>query len=417
MTINSNKLAVVVTAAGSSTRMGGGIKKEYLELCIDGKKGTVLSFSAKAFLTSLKVDLLIITTKKNGTEDAKKALFRDNEILPLLKDTKLIFTEGGATRQESVFNALREAQEALEYKDAVVLIHDAARPYVTKKIILDTFNTTLAHGAATPVLDAVDTQVETEAQNNIRKISRHLERKNIKALQTPQGFLLNELIKCHKNALLLNEKGKTFTDDTEIWDSFPAATGGKKVCIVEGDIKNKKITFKEDLPQKESIMQNIETRVGIGTDLHRLCEGRDFVLGGIKIPSDKGEYGHSDGDVLLHAVSDALLGASHLGDIGSYFPPAEEKWKDADSRELLKKIWADVKSNGWTLVNLDCVVETERPKILPWREKIISSIAKTLEVPEKKVFIKAKTNEGQDSVGLGNAIKAYAVCLIQRSSQ
>ena len=143
-------------------------------------------------------------------------------------------------------------------------------------------------------------------------------------------------------------------------------------------------------------------------------EGRRFLLGGVEIPSEKGELGHSDADVLLHAISDALLGASGLGDIGSYFPPEDAKWKDADSAILLRKVWEDVQEEGWSLVNLDCVLEFERPKFLPWRQKVIDSVATILGVSNKQVFVKAKTNEGLDAVGTSLAIKAYCVCLLSR---
>jgi 2-C-methyl-D-erythritol 4-phosphate cytidylyltransferase/2-C-methyl-D-erythritol 2,4-cyclodiphosphate synthase len=200
------------------------------------------------------------------------------------------------------------------------------------------------------------------------------------------------------------------TDDTQVWDSYPELTGGRKVHIVEGDIVNKKITYQDDLPDQT----RPEIRIGMGTDLHRLVEGRRFLLGGVEIPAEKGELGHSDADVLLHAITDALLGASGLGDIGSYFPPEEAKWKDADSSLLLKQVWADVRKEGWRLVNLDCVVEFERPKFLPWRQKVIESVASILGVSKEQVFVKAKTNEGLDAVGSSLAIKAYCVCLLSR---
>ena len=289
-------------------------------------------------------------------------------------------------------------------KNSIVLIHDGARPFVSKKIIQDVISTTQEFGAAVPAIQPVDTQKEIAPD---RTISRHLVRKNLGAVQTPQGFLLEPLIECHKAAF---QKKLEFTDDPEVWDAFPDFTGGKKVHIVEGSEKNKKITFIQDISKETKMV-----RIGIGTDLHRLVEGRKFILGGVEIPSEKGELGHSDGDVLLHAISDALLGASGIGDIGSYFPSEDPKWKNADSAELLKKIWADVKSEGWTLGNLDCVVETEKPKLLPWREKIISSIADILKADSKNIFVKAKTNEKQDAVGAGNAIKAYCVCLLEKT--
>lgn len=387
---------LVIAAAGSSSRMGLGKKKEYLPL----KKGTVLSESVRAFIEASDFSEVIVSIPKDGEREAKAALLADKELKSLLKNTTLTFTEGGTTRQESVFKALCKAKN----KNSIVLIHDGARPFVSKKIIQDVISKAQEFGAAVPAIQPVDTQKEIAPD---RTISRHLVRKNLGAVQTPQGFLLEPLIECHKAAF---QKKLEFTDDTEVWDAFPNFTGGKKVHIVEGSEKNKKITFIQDISKETKMIH-----IGIGTDLHRLVEGRKFILGGVEIPSEKGELGHSDGDVLLHAISDSLLGASGMGDIGSYFPSENPKWKNADSAELLKKIWADIKSAGWTLGNLDCVVETEKPKLLPWREKIISSIAKILETASERIFVKAKTNEKQDAVGEGNAIKAYCVCLLEKT--
>ncbi len=390
-----NKI-LVLAAAGSSSRMGLGKKKEYLPL----GNGTVLSESAKAFLEADFFSEIMITIPKGDEENARIALFSDSQVKELSRNTKIIFVDGGATRQESVFKAICK----IEDKNAIVLIHDAARPFVSKKIILDTINATLKYGAAAPAISPIDTQKEINSDGTIK---RHLVRNNLRAIQTPQGFLLESLIKCHERAA---NENKEFTDDTEIWDSYPFLTGAKKVFIVEGSEKNKKITFSQD------IIKNEMTRIGFGTDLHKLVSGRNLVLGGIMIPSEKGELGHSDGDALLHAISDALLGAAGLGDIGSYFPPKESKWKDADSAILLKMIWADVQKAGWTLGNLDCVIEIEKPKILPWRQKVIDSIAKILEVDSSRIFVKAKTNEQQDSVGQWNAVKTYCVCLLNKAS-
>lgn len=156
-------------------------------------------------------------------------------------------------------------------------------------------------------------------------------------------------------------------------------------------------------------------RVGLGYDLHRLVEGRKLIIGGVDFPFEKGEDGHSDGDVLLHAVTDALLGASGLGDIGSYFPPEDPQWKNADSAKLLQAVWKDVLDEGWKLENLDCVVKLEKPKFLPKRQEVISSIAKILGVENERVFVKAKTGEKLPSVGTGDAIEAYVVCLLNKA--
>ncbi len=155
-------------------------------------------------------------------------------------------------------------------------------------------------------------------------------------------------------------------------------------------------------------------RVGLGYDLHRLVEGRKLIIGGITFDFEKGEDGHSDGDVLLHAITDAILGASGLGDIGSYFPPEDMKWKDADSAELLRAVWKDVRAAGWSLVNMDCVVKLERPKFLPHRREVIESIAAILGVDNSQVFVKAKTGEKLPPVGTSEAIEAQVVCLLEK---
>ncbi|MDY4833290.1 MAG: 2-C-methyl-D-erythritol 2,4-cyclodiphosphate synthase [Treponema sp.] len=155
-------------------------------------------------------------------------------------------------------------------------------------------------------------------------------------------------------------------------------------------------------------------RVGLGYDLHRLIEGRKLFLGGVEFDFSKGEQGHSDGDVLLHAVTDALLGASGLGDIGSYFPPEDEKWKDADSKLLLQKVWNDVRNEGWKIVNIDCVIKLEKPKFLPKKQEVINSIAQILEIESSNVFVKAKTGEKLPPIGTSQAVEAEAVCLLEK---
>lgn len=155
-------------------------------------------------------------------------------------------------------------------------------------------------------------------------------------------------------------------------------------------------------------------RIGSGYDIHRLSEGRKLLLGGIEIPFSKGEEAHSDGDVLLHAIIDALLGASALGDIGSFFPPEDEQWKDVSSVSLLKIVWNKILEDGWHLENLDCIVKLEKPKFLPYRAKVIKSIAECLGVNENQVFVKAKTAEKLDSVGASLAVEAWCSCLLSK---
>jgi len=153
-------------------------------------------------------------------------------------------------------------------------------------------------------------------------------------------------------------------------------------------------------------------RTGLGYDLHRLVRGKRLMIGGVNIPFKKGEAAHSDGDVLLHAITDALLGACGMGDIGEFFPPSDKKWKDANSAELLSIVWEKISAQGWEIQNIDCVIIIEEPKILPFREEIRKSIANILKIEKEQIFIKAKTGEGIGIIGRGKAVAALAACLI-----
>ena len=394
-------IAVVITAAGSSSRMGGGVKKEYMNL----KNGTVLSEATKPFLYALDLTYLVITYPHGKEEEAKKALFSDSEIKDLIENTSLMFVEGGSDRESSVFNALLALQE--KKFSGSLLIHDGARAFVSQDVIKRVAEETMKNGAACPALEPVDTQKEIDNSGNI---IRHLKRANLAAVQTPQGFDFLELLDAHKKA---RNDGKAYTDDTEIWDAYNVT--GKKVKCVKGEASNIKITYPSDIAKDKSGEQKRKMiHTGLGYDLHPLVEGRKLVLGGIEIPFNKGEAGHSDGDVLLHAITDSLLGAAGLGDIGSYFPPNESKWKDADSKELLKIVWADIKKEGWNLVNLDAVILLEQPKFLPYRNSVIASITSILNVDYSSVFVKAKTGEKMGKIGNGEAIEAFATCLLEK---
>ncbi len=402
---NKSSLGLIITAAGSSSRIGTGCKKEYVQMSPSGR--TVLSAAAEAFLLSLEIETIIITFKagtgKSGEQSAKDAFFADSKIKKIFEQQNapnLLFVEGGSTRQESVFNGLK----ALSNKPPkYVIIHDGARPYVTKEIILELYNGLQKYDAVTCGIQPVDTQKEINPNNTIE---RHLRRSNLCAVQTPQAFNFSLLIEAHKKA---NCNGQEYTDDTEIWTHYI----GTPVYITKGSSTNKKITFAEDLQSAQAQGKTMKQRIGLGYDLHKLVENRKLVIGGVTIPFDKGEAGHSDGDVLLHAITDALLGAASLGDIGEMFPPSDAKWKDADSKELLKQAWQRVLDAGWNLGNLDCVLKLEKPKLLPYRNEIINSIANILNISCDKVFVKAKTGEGLEAVGKGEAIEAYATCLLE----
>lgn len=400
-TKNNRKIAVVITAAGSSLRMGK--KKEFLN--IPETDETVLSSAVKEFVKLDNISAFVITIPKGEQKNAEKALFVSKRLKttfntknPTKAKIPLYFVEGGETRQHSVLNAL----ELLAQKENpdIVLIHDGARPFVTKEIIQNVLQSAIKKDAATCGITPIDTQKET---NGSDIITRHLTREKMIAVQTPQGFKFGSLLYAHKKAI---NDGCSYTDDTEIWSAYNASP----VQIVLGSPCNKKITFPQDLAPT-NINPNV-IKIGFGYDLHPLVKKRKLVIGGLDIPYHKGEAGHSDGDVLLHAITDAILGAANLGDIGEMFPPSDKKWKNADSKTLLSMAWQKVHSAGWNIGNIDCVIKLEQPKILPYRNKIIESISEVLETNSTNIFVKAKTSEKLDSVGKGKAIEAWASCLL-----
>lgn len=406
------KCVLIVLAAGASTRMGKGIKKEYLPL----NGGTVLSCAVKSFLQALHFETVCIVYPFANTQEeqqanieaCQKAVFSDSYLKTALSSP--IFISGGASRRESVCKALDKLYTDFGAEDPLVFIHDGARPFLDKDLIKRTFDAASETGAAVPGLQPVDTQKELDENGFIK---RHLTRAQLCAVQTPQVFRLKPIYEAHlKAAEQASLTGKDFTDDTEIWDLFTDPKIYSRVKVVAGSSENKKITYKQDINSEKEQQKMIRT--GLGYDKHILTEGRKLMLGGVEIPSQKGEAGHSDGDVLLHAITDALLGASAMGDIGAYFPPSEQKWKDADSKMLLATVWKDITSKGWKLGNLDCVIALESPKFLPYRDKVRESIAEILGCQTEQVFVKAKTGEKIGDIGKGLAVETWATCLLEK---
>ena len=241
-TIHSKNISVIITAAGSSTRIGGGIKKEYLPY----KNGTVISTCAKTFLnaiaTKYTISNFIITTPINGIEDSRKAVYSDPDLLKLEEkfNIKINFVQGDSTRQKSVFNGLKAISEKSENDDNLVLIHDGARPFVTEKLILETIDAAIKYNASVPGLMPTDTQKQINSEGFIEK---HLERKTLVAVQTPQAFCFQQLFEAHKKSILENVE---YTDDTEIWGKYCGL-----VKVVQGDPNNIKITYPSDLKSIE----------------------------------------------------------------------------------------------------------------------------------------------------------------------
>lgn len=393
----NDQVAVVIVAAGSSTRMGGRIKKEYLPL----NKGTVLSTVARTFLNTGLVSSLVIVHPAGDVDSCKEALNSDKDFFKDFAHIPVYFAAGGNSRQESVFNALTFLEK--NAKPDYVLIHDGARPFLSEELVRLSIRHTIEHKASVPYLEPSETQKEI---NGNKIIVRHLERRTLASVQTPQGFDFNAILSAHKTA---HTDGKTYTDDTEINDTYNEF----KTFAFTGESQNIKITYPQDIKQNSS-METKMIRTGLGYDLHKLVEGRKLIVGGIEIPFEKGELGHSDGDALLHAITDSLLGASGLGDIGSFFPDTDPQFKDADSAMLLQKAWKCVQDKGWKLENLDCVVLLEKPKFLPYRTQVQENIAKILNVNPDQIFVKAKTGEKLGDVGSSNAIEVFATCLLRK---
>jgi 2-C-methyl-D-erythritol 4-phosphate cytidylyltransferase/2-C-methyl-D-erythritol 2,4-cyclodiphosphate synthase len=366
----------------------GGVKKEYL---VSGGKPLILH-ALEAFEKSGIISLYAITVAPGGEAEARAVL------APWLDDKeradKTLFAEGGDTRHKSVYRGLLAMRNFLPGID---LIHDGARPWVKPELILAVAEGVKLHGACLPLTPAVDALKQINAEGFLEA---HPDREKIRGAQTPQGFLYEKILQAHEKAA---GDGRLYPDDTEIYAAYEGP-----VFSVAGDEQNKKITYPSDLKEQPAGLP----RIGFGWDLHRLVPERKLLLGGIAIPSPKGEDGHSDGDVLIHAVIDALFGAACLGDIGAHFPPSDPAYKNISSRILLQRAARLVYAENLRIINLDCTIVLESPKILPYRNAIAACLAEDLGIAPPAVSVKAKTKEKLDATGEGRAAEAFAVVLL-----
>lgn len=383
----SQRIALV-PAGGVGARLNLGYPKQYLPLT--GEK-TLLQVTVQALTACRMFDQIVVVT-------APHDVYIDALEFP---ESVNVLKVGGATRAQSVLNGLR-AMAAQD--DDWIFVHDAARPCLTPEDVQKLCNR-LEKGdvdgaiLATPCTDTI------KRVNEQGEIEATVDRRVLWRAQTPQAARYATL----KNAL-------EQTDVDLITDEASALQAcGVRCVVVSGRSDNIKVTRPEDIAQarvflKESMMK---IRVGQGYDIHRLVSGRDLILGGVKIDYEKGLDGHSDADVLLHAVTDALLGAAALGDIGRHFPDTDLMYKGADSRVLLARAYELVCQKGYRLVNLDASIIAQAPKLAPWMSQINASVAAVLGVDIDAVNIKAKTNEKMDAVGEKQAIVAQCVVLIQ----
>jgi len=378
-------VSAIIAAGGRGARFGAARPKQLLTL----GGVPILQRSVEALLAHPRVRDLVVALPPDLAADPPAYLRHSGK--------PVIVVEGGARRQDSVARAFARVPPEAE----IVVIHDAARPLVTPELIERTIAAAVAHGAAIAAVRATDTVKRGDPDGTVVET---LAREHIYLVQTPQAF----------RVLVLRDALRGSGDATD--EAALAERAGHRVQLVEGDARNVKITTPEDLNAAERLLAGHapSMRIGHGYDLHRLVEGRPLVLGGVTVPFDRGLLGHSDADIVCHAVTDAVLGAAGLGDIGRHFPDTDPAWKGADSLALLARACSLVRAAGFDVVNVDVTVIAERPKLVPFVEAMRANVAQALEGAVEQVSIKGKTNEGVDSMGAGESMAAHAVALLAR---
>ena len=393
--------------------MGTDLPKQFLS--IGGK--TILETAVLPFGSSDLVDRVIVTAPEDEVERVRDLLVSsegssaglgvpEQEKASGVPGKDLVVLPGGKERQDSVANALFQGEVS---DDDLVLIHDGVRPYVTEDIIRRVVEGIEETGAVICGIPSVDSLRHEDVGA--------LERAKVYRVQTPQGFIGALIKEAHRKA---KEDGVYETDDGGLVDRL-----GIKVRIVEGSKENIKITTPADLPdetrkpacgdcsQTETSKPQLKTRIGTGFDVHRIVEGRKMILGGVEIPWDKGLEGHSDADVLVHALMDAMLGAAALPDIGRLFPDTDDEYKGISSILLLERVWKLVSEKGYRLCNADMTLICQQPKLAPYIDEMRMTIARSLGADPDAIGIKATTTEKLGFTGRGEGIAAEAVCLLE----
>ena len=383
-------VSAVLVAAGSSTRMG------FDKLSFDLGRETVLHRSIRAFERCPDVTEIILVAGKNRA-------FVEQQAADCTKPVRIV--PGGATRAESAKNGVLAAA------GEIVAVHDAARPFVSQAVIAAALAAAARCGAAAPAVPVKDT-IKLAACGDGKTVPDACpvqatpDRSTLYAVQTPQCFdraaylaALEELDK---------EKARLVTDDCSLFELT-----GRPVQLTQGDYANLKITTREDLPRPEQKEEH-KMRIGHGYDVHRLVEDRKLILGGVEIPFEKGLLGHSDADVLTHAVMDAVLGAAALGDIGQHFPDNDPAYAGADSLKLASHVAQILKEHGYRIENIDATILCQRPKLAPHIPAMRANLAAAFGLPADAVSVKATTEEHLGFTGEGLGIAAHAVALIER---
>jgi 2-C-methyl-D-erythritol 4-phosphate cytidylyltransferase/2-C-methyl-D-erythritol 2,4-cyclodiphosphate synthase len=385
-------VTAIIAAGGRGARLGGGAPKQLRDL--NGRP--MLQRSVDLFVSHPAVDEIVVALPPELVDNPPAYLTGAAKPLRLVA--------GGARRQDSVANAFRAASPSAD----VIVIHDAARPFASADLVSRTIAAAAESGAALAALQARDTVKRVDpARSGGRDVLETLPREAIFLAQTPQAFRTNVLA----DAL-------AFTGDATD-EAALAERAGHPVRVVDGESSNIKITTAEDLVVAEAIARTGKPartgRAGVGYDLHKLVEGRPLVLGGVTIPFERGLSGFSDADALCHAVTDAVLGAAGAGDIGRHFPDTDPRWKGANSLELLRHAAALVAQDGLEVGNVDATVIAERPRLLPYIDRMRQNLAGALGIDVGRVSVKGKTNEGVGSLGRGEAIAVHAIALLRRT--
>ncbi len=396
----TQKIGVVIVAAGSGSRFGDPLPKQYHQL--GGK--SLLAHCVDCFVGHTSADLIQIVynpVHQDWYEDAMSEVACKTDIpMPV---------NGGQTRQQSVLNGLR----ALAGKSPdVVLIHDAARPGISDTVISRVLHALKAHAGVIPTLPVADTIKQTD-ENNI--ILRTISRDSLHRAQTPQGFIFKTILDAHSQL-----EGQEQTDDASLLEQL-----GLDVVCVEGATANDKITLRDDFGRaqnwiaptemkkmEDTAMPQEEYRAGTGFDVHRFAPGDHCILCGVKVPHTARLEGHSDADVGLHTLTDAILGAIGAGDIGQHFPPSDMQWKGAASDIFLKHAADLVRRRGGRIVNVDLTLICERPKIGPHTNAMRQKVAEILAIEVDRVNIKATTTEKLGFTGREEGIAAQAAASI-----
>lgn len=386
------RVGAILAAGGLGARLGAGQPKQFLDL--DGR--SILERSLAVLATHPDVHEVVVALPEAHLHPPPPCVVQS-------WPCPVRAVAGGARRQDSVANAFAALSSTAE----VVLVHDAARPFASAGLVRRMIDAGQASGAAIPAVAATDTVKLGRVADGRAWVASTVPRQDVYLAQTPQAFTRGVL------AAALAEGG--LADGATDEAGLVERTGGR-VQLVEGEPTNVKITTPSDLAAaraRAGVAAGVATmRIGSGYDLHRLVPGRPLILGGVTIPFETGLDGHSDADIICHAVTDAVLGAAALGDIGRLFPDTDLAWKGADSIALLRQAMARVHEAGFRVGNVDVTVIAERPKLLPHVAAIGANLAAALDVAPSAVSVKGKTNEQVDSMGRGESMACHAVALL-----